>query len=218
MQRFLTNLLLFTSSVVAQIHGRYGNVYNTRSQTVGLRSKLFNITTPQPAAQRCAFCRMEPNTDLGDGCLSITGPVLFSQIAPNGKLKAYFNLQGFPQSDSQSLRAMHVHQYGVVNGRCSTTGPHYNPRNVNHPRHPGDFNNFKVKGGRIVKLLINLKAKLFGQESILGRGLVLHEQEDDLGLGGNKESLKTGNSGRRLACCTITLTNCDLWNHTVTIT
>ncbi len=41
---------------------------------------------------------------------------------------------------------------------------------------------------------------------ILGRALVLHEGEDDLGRGvGDKadESKKTGNAGARIGCCTI---------------
>jgi Cu-Zn family superoxide dismutase len=38
--------------------------------------------------------------------------------------------------------------------------------------------------------------------NIIGRGLILHADEDDLGIG-DEESLRTGNAGKRIACSVI---------------
>ena len=45
--------------------------------------------------------------------------------------------------------------------------------------------------------------KLKGKYSVIGRSIVIHSKEDDLGKGNNKESLITGNSGSRLDCAVI---------------
>ena len=37
----------------------------------------------------------------------------------------------------------------------------------------------------------------------MGRGLIIHADKDDCGQGGNLESLKTGNAGKRIACAVI---------------
>ena len=41
------------------------------------------------------------------------------------------------------------------------------------------------------------------------RTIVVHEREDDLGLGGTVESGKTGSAGSRLDCCIITASSQD---------
>ena len=47
------------------------------------------------------------------------------------------------------------------------------------------------------------------RRSVLGRGVIVHADEDDLGLGGDDESLVTGNAGARLACCIIAVTELE---------
>ena len=44
---------------------------------------------------------------------------------------------------------------------------------------------------------------LKGKNTLIGRAVVLHAGEDDLGLGGDEGSWKTGNAGERIACCTL---------------
>ena len=39
--------------------------------------------------------------------------------------------------------------------------------------------------------------------NIIGRSIVVHADEDDLGLGGVADSKTTGNAGARVACCKI---------------
>ena len=42
-------------------------------------------------------------------------------------------------------------------------------------------------------------------DCIVGRMIIVHQDRDDLGLGGDEESLKTGNAGKRVACGVIGL-------------
>jgi superoxide dismutase, Cu-Zn family len=86
-------------------------------------------------------------------------------------------------------------------------GSHFNPHNKNHggpdsdTRHVGDLGNVETDSAGYAKGTITDKyVKLIGPESVLGRMVVVHAGTDDLGQGGNEESLKTGNAGGRAAC------------------
>lgn len=73
-------------------------------------------------------------------------------------------------------------------------------------RHVGDLGNLLAnKVGIASYCMADRMANLFGKNSILGRSIVVHKQRDDLGKGGDEESLKTGNAGARVACGVIGL-------------
>jgi Cu-Zn family superoxide dismutase len=50
---------------------------------------------------------------------------------------------------------------------------------------------------------IDIVESLASLHSVIGRALVVHAGEDDLGLGGKPDSKTTGAAGGRLACCVV---------------
>jgi Cu-Zn family superoxide dismutase len=87
---------------------------------------------------------------------------------------------------------------------------HFNPYHTKHggplsrERHIGDLGNLRANSkGEVHITFYDDWIRLRGSRcNILGRGLILHENEDDLGVG-DEESLKTGNAGKRIACAII---------------
>jgi Cu-Zn family superoxide dismutase len=72
----------------------------------------------------------------------------------------------------------------------------------------GDLGNVTADAHGVVHVnILNPMMFLHSEHSIVGRAIVIHAMPDDLGRGGNEESTKTGNSGARLACGIIGLTN-----------
>lgn len=103
-----------------------------------------------------------------------------------------------------------MHQFGDISGGCKSTGGHFNPEGVNHgahdadERHAGDFKMLKANAsGVAISQQMDPLATLFGEDTIIGRAIVVHGGEDDLGLGGNAGSLANGNAGPRVGCCVI---------------
>src|SRR5210317_230753 len=108
------------------------------------------------------------------------------------------------------LHGFHIHEFGDMSDGCKSMGGHYNPDDVNHGSleegHVGDLGNITADESGIAKFTIEAKrVDLLGDRSVIGRGFVAHSDRDDLGKGGDAESLKTGNAGDRLACGVITL-------------
>lgn len=142
---------------------------------------------------------------LTNDSMNTTGTVTFTQYKENGPTDVYASIKGLVSGTKHGL---HVHATGDLSGGCDTLGLHFNPLNQDHGspfskvRHVGDFGNIEQEDGQEWATL-NLTIptlKLTGPTSIIGRGLVLHSGEDDLGLGDSPLSKTVGNSGSRLAC------------------
>ncbi|PSN49574.1 hypothetical protein C0J52_09752 [Blattella germanica] len=81
------------------------------------------------------------------------------------------------------------------------------PATNSRVRHAGDFGNIRAdENGNVINHQIKDSHISLIPGNIgyaVGRAIVVHAGEDDLGRGGNEESLKTGNAGARLACCVV---------------
>lgn len=104
----------------------------------------------------------------------------------------------------------HIHEFGDLSRGCESAGAHYNPDGVAHGDlergHVGDLGNITAdQSGRAEFAIVAQRVNLTGDQSVVGRAIVVHSKQDDLGKGGNAESRKSGNAGDRLACGVITL-------------
>lgn len=137
----------------------------------------------------------------------IIGYIKFDEL-DNGKTRIHGELAGL----TPGKHAMHIHEKGNPMKCCSNLGDHYNPFNRNHGdrlaidmygerrRHVGDLGNIPISNDGTCKFSFDDDmVKISGEYSVLGRSIVIHEKEDDLGLTNHPDSLKTGNSGKRIA-------------------
>jgi len=138
------------------------------------------------------------------GDSKVTGTVTFEQTSESSPTTITYDITG---CDPSAERGMHVHQFGDNTNGCTSAGPHFNPFGKTHgapsdsERHVGDLGNFKTdSNGNGKGRISDSYVKLIGEQSVLGRTIVVHAGTDDLGKGGNEESKKTGNAGGRPAC------------------
>jgi Cu-Zn family superoxide dismutase len=98
-----------------------------------------------------------------------------------------------------------------MSDHCESMCAHFNPYNKTHGcpgmknRHVGDLGNLKTNAkGEAKYTFYDDFISLRGTKSnIIGRGLIIHADEDDCGQGGEPDSLITGHAGKRIACSVI---------------
>ena len=142
----------------------------------------------------------------------IQGTVSFHQCASSPGTRVSIDLSNF---EPNREHAIHIHEYGDERQGCDSLGAHWNPTNHTHgsilvplmESHAGDMINNLVADteGEFRFEYYDLRISLRGSvdQSIIGRSVVIHYGTDDLGLGENEESLRTGNAGQRMACAII---------------
>jgi len=107
----------------------------------------------------------------------------------------------------EGKHGFHIHEFGdLTDAKGMSTGGHFNPTNKKHgkpsdeERHVGDLGNIVAdKDGKAKINMTDSVISLHGKHSIVGRAVVIHEDEDDFGQ-------PVGHAGNRLAAGVVGLT------------
>ena len=130
----------------------------------------------------------------------IKGFVIFTQKEEYVRIS--IELKGLSKNH---LHGFHIHESGDLREGCKSCCAHYNPDGAEHAGldggHKGDLGNIKTDVDGNCNM--SIKTDKFIVDEILGRSIIIHQDEDDLGLGKSDDSKTTGHSGSRIACSVI---------------
>jgi Cu-Zn family superoxide dismutase len=130
------------------------------------------------------------------GSSGVSGTVTFTKTEGGVRVQAL--VKGLKPGD----HGFHIHEFGDCSAPDGTSaGGHFNPTGAPHAgphdaqRHAGDMGNITAgaDGGASVDYVDSM-GSFEGPDSILGRGVIVHEKGDDL------KTQPTGNAGGRVAC------------------
>ena len=144
-----------------------------------------------PSAAKKFRCDLQPTA--GN---TVSGWVSFEPMADHVSVKA--EVTGL----SPGKHGLHVHEKGDCSSADGkSAGGHFNPAGMPHAgpdadqRHAGDLGNLAAdESGVAVYDRMDTVIRLSGEDSILGRAVILHAGEDDL------TTQPTGAAGARVAC------------------
>jgi len=149
----------------------------------------------------------------------VTGMITFTQTDAE-TITVDYEVKGL----AEGKHGFHVHEKADFSNGCASAGPHYNPFKKWHggpddeERHVGDLGNIVAGADGVAKGSITDKLiKIFGEYTVVGRSVMIHADEDDLGRGPlegwpetpppaapAQHTKTTGNAGARIACGVIT--------------
>jgi superoxide dismutase, Cu-Zn family len=155
------------------------------------------MATPKKTKKYKSVCQLR---GVNNG--KIKGYIIFTELTKRMKIEV--DLYDLPPGP----RGFHIHDTGNLLEGCSSLCAHFNPTNKDHgglndtDAHIGDLGNVTIKkNGKCKTIIYSNFLKNSGRKfNIIGRSVVIHDEEDDLGCGGDRESLITGNAGSRIAC------------------
>jgi Cu-Zn family superoxide dismutase len=150
----------------------------------------------------------------------VKGEVTFDDEAGGVRVKAKF-------TELSGQHGFHIHKAGDLRGEgCKGACDHYHVgspqahggppgHSGGPPGHSGGPPGHGNKGerhtgdlGNVTKGSYNYHLKGITVNDLLGRSIIIHADKDDLGLGGEADSLTTGHSGARIACAIIGRAKC----------
>ena len=180
-------------------------------------TEIADKSCPRTKAQECQCSRLKSLNESHEQVTAlceleqsdtVKGTILLRQLKQGTGTVIVGRITGLEPGE----HGFHIHEFGDLTDGCESAGGHYNPDDVDHGDlengHVGDLGNVTADTNGVADFtLIAKRVDLIGERSVVGRSIVIHSYVDDLGKGGDAESLKTGNAGKRLACGVITLTD-----------
>jgi Cu-Zn family superoxide dismutase len=127
----------------------------------------------------------------------VHGEARFTQVGSRVRVNA--EIAGL----SPGLHGFHIHEKGDCSAAdAMSTGGHFNPQNKKHgapgtpDRHAGDLGNLNADeyGKATLTLMVEGISVSKDADGIIGRGLIVHANADDL------KTDPTGNAGGRYGC------------------
>lgn len=124
-----------------------------------------------------------------------SGKVTFTKV--DGGIKVEAEVRGL----TPGKHGFHIHEWGDTSSPdAMSAGSHFDPTMTKHhgsptemPRHVGDLGNLEANDRGVAHLELTLPNLSFaGPTSIIGRGVIVHEKEDNFGQ-------PVGNAGGRVA-------------------
>jgi Cu-Zn family superoxide dismutase len=175
-----------------------------------------NRDTPDEADQDRPPLVADPNPDrtpapAGGGRLQAVAEIMPTQgneargaIRLSGSDNGSVQIAGTITGLKPGAHGFHVHEFGDCSAPdAASAGDHFNPhddphgspRDLENAHHVGDLGNITAneEGEAEIDLQDN-EMKLSGPESVIGRALVVHSDQDDF------ETQPSGNSGSRVGC------------------